>query len=152
MFSKKTNAGLLFVTFLICIVSFLIPILTSSLPLSLWAHCEVNHPWWAFWTTEIRAKASVSWQHPVWLADRFLVHAHNGKFSCYARVGANEPQKAENIKFIVISSQGPVNKGHKETDWGHPRWDGDAYASSSISEYNKPTNWKFCSSDGLTSN
>ena len=151
MFSKKTNACLLFATFLICIVSFLIPILTHALGLTLWAQCEVGHPWWAVWTSQIRAKASVSWSHPKWFGDMFLVHAHNGRFSCHARVGANEPKKVENVPFAVSSLMGAVNKSYEETDWGYPRWDGDAYASSAISEYNNPTNWKFCSSDGSSS-
>ncbi len=79
------------------------------------------------------------------------MHAHNGKFSCHARVGANEPKKAEDIPFFVSSLLGPVNKGHKEQDLGYTRWEGDAYASSAISEYGNPTNWKFCSSDGHSS-
>ena len=81
----------------------------------------------------------------------FVVHTHNGKLSCHARVGANEPRKAENVPFFVSSLKGAVNKSHAETDWGHPRWDGDAYASGAISENNNPTNWKFCSSNGQSS-
>ena len=135
---------LLIAIVIIAISSFLIPTLTNALSLSLWAQCSVGN---VMFSTKTKAEASVTYQHPViWILGQvFMIHNHGGAFSCHARVGANKPKKKENVPFWLTSQFGPVTSGHTETDTGHMRWPGDAYASSAISETGKPKNWKFCS-------
>lgn len=146
--STYLNRSSLLITIVIIVISsFMIPTLTQALSVTLWATCKVWSPWY---TKETKAEASVSWSHPAWIKDRIVVHAHHGHYSLHARVGANEPKKKENRLFYVLSGK-PVRKGKKEKDSGHPRWAGDAWASSSISEYHNPDNWKFCGTDGQTS-
>lgn len=148
MFTYVNRGTLLIAILIIGISSFILPTLTDALPLSLWASCNVWSPWY---TSETKAKASVTWSHARWIGGIVVAHFHSGRFSCHARVGANKPKKVENFPFFVSSLNSPVNKSHKEVDSGHPRWDGDAYASGAISEYGNPTNWKFCSGNGLSS-
>ena len=93
-----------------------------------------------------RQKESVSWQHPQWIGGFIIPHNHHGYFSCHARVGANDPQKFSNVYFWLSSLNGTVNRSASKTDSGHPRWDGDYYASGSISENNNPSNWAHTSS------
>ena len=126
----------------------MIPTLTQALTVTVWAKCKV---WSPIYTKKTKAEASVSWQHPAWAKDRFVVHAHHGYYSLHARVGANEPKKKENKLFYLISGK-PVSKGKKEKDSGHPRWEGDAWASSAISVYQDPDNWKVCATNGITTN
>ena len=142
--------SLLIAIVIIAISSFLIPTLTNAFSLSLWAQCWVKD---AKFSNKTTAEASVTYEHPViWIIHQvFLIHNHQGQYSCHARVGANEPKKKENIPFWLTSQSGPVTNGHTETDIGNMRWPGDAYASSAISQYRNPKNWKFCSTDGQSS-
>lgn len=142
--NNYVNKGTLLIAILIFgIGTFLIPILTDAFSLSLSANAKVWSPWY---TSETKAKGSVSWQHPQWLGGLIVPHTHHGFFSCYARVGANEAQEFSNVYFWLSSLNGTVNTGASRTDSGHPRWDGDAYASGSISENNNPSNWAHTSS------
>lgn len=154
MVSRKIFTCFFIAIILICVGSFVIPIYTHALSLQVGAECDVSHPWWAFWTSELRAYAKASWTHSKWIGQIIIPHWHSGEVSLYARIADNEPDtlpvdmsQDSSVPFWVNSLDGAISRYVTCEDWGIPRWKGDAYASSTISENGNPTNWSY-DSDG----
>ncbi len=108
------------------IVSFIVVFSIQALHMNLSA--SVYSPWWS---SQDCAKAKVTWGHPQWIGDGFVVHNHTADFSLHARIGTNNPKQLNGL-IGVSSLQGTVSKFKQIEDRGEMRWQNDGYASASI--------------------
>ena len=114
---------------------------TKAIRPNLTATCSAKSPWW---TAKTHAKAKVTWGHWAGFGSQEIPHAHTFRFSLYARVADEPPDTKSGIVHHMSTKRG--------SDWrnvsvsGRTRWDGDAYASSSISDQNPhySSYWSFC--------
>lgn len=126
---------------LICVMSFMLIHSTKAIHPNLTATCSVNSP---LWTPKTHAKAKVTWGHWSGIGSREIPHEHTFRFSLYARVADEPPDQKSGIVYHKSTK--------RSSDWrdvfasGKTRWDGDAYASSSIADENPyySSYWSFC--------
>lgn len=141
MFTKRVVSililGLLLTSGLIISLS------TKALPLDVNATCSVGSP---LGTSQTEARASVTWLHQTTPFDLIVPHWHHLNYSLHARVGSNAPMEKMDGVSVKSTERFYPYKQKQVTDLGNPRWEGDAYASSSIAETNNQTNWSFCAS------
>lgn len=119
----------------------IISLSTKALPLVVNATCSVGSPWW---TSQTEARASVTWSHTVTSFDLIVPHWHYLDYSLHARVGSNAPRERIGGVSVKSTERFFPYKQKQVADLGTPRWDGDAYASSSIADRDDQTNWAFC--------
>ena len=114
---------------------------TTAIRALLTADCKVHEPWW---TSKTRAWAKVTWGHPAGGGAQDILHPHTVKFSLYARVGDQQPVEYKDTDNFLSNILQPKIKNRSQL--GTPRWDGDAYASSSILDTapQYSWNWRFC--------
>ncbi len=115
--------------------------LTTAIRPNLTADCNVHSPWW---TSQTEAWAKVTWGHTTAFGGHDFPHPHTVKFSLYARVGDQQPVKYKDTDNFLSNILHPKIKNRSQL--GTPRWDGDAYASSSILDTapQYSWNWRFC--------
>lgn len=114
---------------------------TKAIHPNLTATCSAKSPWW---TANTHAKAKVTWGHWAGAGSQEIPHAHTFSFSLYARVADKSPDTKSGIVHHMSTN--------RNSNWrnvsvsGRTRWDGDAYASSSISDQNPnySSYWSFC--------
>lgn len=123
------------------LIGFFISFLAHGLVVSLTATCAIYKPWWS---SKTRARADVTWIHPTTGPDLIVPHQHRVDYSLSARVGDQKPDKIEDHHTFMSSKRFTQAKRKTAYQTGVPRWDGDAYASSSISVQNDQDNWRFC--------
>lgn len=115
---------------------------TKAIRALLTADCKVHEPWW---TSQTRAWAKVTWGHPVVAGSgQKIPHGHTVKFRLHARVGDQEPVILDDTDNFLSNVVNP--RIRNRSSLGTPRWDGDAYASSSILDTGLQYrwNWRFC--------
>ncbi len=122
---------------------FIISLSTKALPLVVNATCSVGSPWY---TSQTEARASVTWSHMTTGANLIVPHWHYLDYSLHARVGSNNPREKPAGVSVESTQCFYPYKQEQVVDLGTPRWEGDAYASSSIADRDDQTNWRFCAS------
>jgi hypothetical protein len=139
MFTKKTVSYFVFV--LALTTCFILSLSIQGATVGLRATCSLNSPWW---TSKTHARADVYWEHPSLGIDLVVPHHHRVDYSLHARVGSNPADKLNDYATFKSTVRFYSPKQKTVFDSGTARWDGDGYASSSISVYNDQDNWRFC--------
>ncbi len=115
--------------------------LTTAIFPHLTASCKVHVPWW---TSQTQAWAKVTWGHTPAFGGQDFPHPHTVKFSLYTRVGNQPPKKLKDTDNFLSNILHP--RIRSRSSLGTPRWEGDAYASSSIMDTAPQYQdiWRFC--------
>ena len=97
----------------------------------------------SFKATEARAK--VTWIHSTYLWDLIVPHPHRVDYSVSARVGNQKADSKADSSFFMSNNRFLSPASVIAFQKGNQRWNGDGYASGSISEADSQDNWRFCS-------
>ena len=90
------------------------------------------------------AKAKVTWIHPTLIGDFIVPHPHRVDYSVSARVGNQKADSKADFSTFMSNKRFMAPKSVIAFQKGIQRWNGDGYASSSISEHGSSDNWRFC--------
>ena len=94
--------------------------------------------------TQTTAKAKVTWIHPTLIWDMIVPHPHSVSWSVSARVGNQAADSRSGTSFFMSNNRFYQPDSRTAFQKGNQGWNGDAYASSSISAQNDQDNWRFC--------
>lgn len=139
MFTKKSFQVLMSYFFFMSCLILTLP--TNAIRPNLTAPCKVHSPWW---TSQTRAWARVTWGHLVWVGNQTIPHQHTFNYSLHTRVGNQEPKRERGMVYHKSTQRGTGKRDI--TSMGTPRWEGDAFASSSIADASPAYqySWAFC--------
>ena len=107
-----------------------------------WPRCEPGGD--LFLLRPREAKAKVTWIHPTLIGDFIVPHPHRVDYSVSARVGNQKADSKADFSTFMSNKRFMAPKSVIAFQKGIQRWNGDGYASSSISEHGSSDNWRFC--------